>query len=96
MVYPNDLGTNLGLVVPTEKLRDENWKEEFDKWGATELWSKNTKTMLCSASKIDYIDLLILDEGHNITALSSEIFKNNKVKNVVLLTATPPTSVDKL
>jgi hypothetical protein len=27
----NDLGTNLGLVVPTEKLRDENWKEEFDK-----------------------------------------------------------------
>jgi hypothetical protein len=52
--------------------------------------------MLCSASKIDYIDLLILDEGHNITALSSEIFKNNKVKNVVLLTAIPPTSVDKL
>jgi hypothetical protein len=53
--------------------------------------------MLCSASKIDsyYIDLLILDEGHNITALSSEIFKNNKVKNVVLY-ATPPTSVDKL
>jgi hypothetical protein len=50
---------------------------------------------MLSASKIDsyYIDLLTLMKG---ISLSSEIFKNNKVKNVVLLTATPPTSVDKL
>jgi superfamily II DNA or RNA helicase len=95
---PRELGINLGLVVPTEKLRDENWKEEFTKWNAKPLWRQTLRLCYASASKIDTytISMLILDEGHNITALSSEIFKNNYVKNVVLLTATPPTSVDKL
>ena len=36
------------IVVPTEKLRDENWKEEFEKWEAGEVW--NTVERTCYAS----------------------------------------------
>jgi len=95
---PTDFSSNLSLVVPTEKLRDENWKEEYDKWEATELWSKTLRLCYASASKIDSynISLLILDEGHNITPLSATLFENNIVENVVLLTATLPTDMEKI
>jgi len=82
----------IGLVVPTEKLRDENWKEEFYKWDAAVEWSAVTGLCYASGSKISNkkFELVILDEGHNITELSSGFFINNEVKNTVLLTATPP------
>lgn len=94
---PIDLDTNLSLVVPTEKLRDENWREEYIKWGADPLWDVTLRLCYASASKMDSynISLLILDEGHNITPLSAEIFANNTVEHVVLLTATRPTSAEK-
>jgi superfamily II DNA or RNA helicase len=80
------------LLVPTEKLRDENWFEEYKKWNATFLLPATTRLCYASASKIQNRDfeLAILDEGHNITELSSEFFINNNVKRAVLLTATPP------
>ena len=83
----------LAVVVPTEKLRDENWKEEFTKWEANHLWEKTLGLCYASGSKIkdEIIDLAILDEGHNITELSSDFFVNNEVENIILLTATPPT-----
>ena len=85
------------VIVPTEKLRDENWKEEFTKWGADSLWEKTLSLCYASGSKIkdEVIDLVILDEGHNITELSSDFFVNNHVENTVLLTATPPTDPTK-
>lgn len=85
------------LVVPTEKLRDENWKEEFEKWGAKGILKKTERLCYASASKIEdfNLNLLILDEAHNITELSSSIFHNNHVENVVALTATPPESIEK-
>jgi superfamily II DNA or RNA helicase len=81
------------VIVPTEKLRDENWKEEFTKWEASYLWEKTLSLCYASGSKIkdEVIDIVILDEGHNITELSSDFFVNNHVENTVLLTATPPT-----
>jgi superfamily II DNA or RNA helicase len=81
------------LLVPTEKLRDENWKEEFEKWEAQNVWKHTERLCYASASKVKGFDfpLAILDEGHNITELSSEFFINNGVENIVLLTATPPT-----
>jgi superfamily II DNA or RNA helicase len=90
--YTNGEDLNSAVIVPTEKLRDENWKEEFIKWEAEYLWKGAEKLCYASASKIQNKDfrLAILDEGHNITELSSEFFINNKVKNIVLLTATPP------
>jgi superfamily II DNA or RNA helicase len=80
------------LLVPTEKLRDENWAEEFTKWEAQNVWKHTERLCYASASKVKGYDfpLAILDEGHNITELSSEFFINNGVENIVLLTATPP------
>ena len=90
--YINSIDKSLSLLVPTEKLRDENWKEEYSKWGADYLWSPTIRLCYASASKIQNKDfeLAILDEGHNITELSSEFFSNNKVERTILLTATPP------
>ena len=90
--YINSIDKSLSLIVPTEKLRDENWKEEYSKWAADYLWSPTIRLCYASASKIQNKDfeLAILDEGHNITELSSEFFSNNKVERTVLLTATPP------
>jgi len=87
-IKPYDHGA---LLVPTEKLRDENWKEEFEKWDC-DLWEDFERLCYASASKIggnDY-NLAILDEGHNITELASEFFLDNNVRRTVLLTATPP------
>jgi superfamily II DNA or RNA helicase len=85
------------LLVPTEKLRDENWKEEFEKWEASNIWKHTERLCYASASKVKGYDfpLTILDEGHNITELSSEFFLNNNVDRTVLLTATPPTDMIK-
>ena len=90
--YINSVDKSLSLIVPTEKLRDENWKEEYSKWNADYLWTPTIRLCYASASKIQNKDfeLAILDEGHNITELSSEFFSNNKVERKVLLTATPP------
>lgn len=90
--YINSIDKSLSLLVPTEKLRDENWKEEYSKWDADYLWSPTIRLCYASASKIQNKDfeLAILDEGHNITELASEFFINNEVKRTVLLTATPP------
>lgn len=90
--YINSVDKSLSLIVPTEKLRDENWKEEYSKWNADYLWTPTIRLCYASASKIQNKDfeLAILDEGHNITELSSEFFLNNRVRRTVLLTATPP------
>ena len=84
--------SDLALLVPTEKLRDENWKEEFEKWSAKYLWEDTVRLCYASASKLDSngYDLAILDEGHNITELASTFFLKNDVERTVLLTATPP------
>ena len=96
--YINSVDKSLSLIVPTEKLRDENWKEEYSKWNADYLWTPTIRLCYASASKIQNKDfeLAILDEGHNITELSSEFFSNNKVERKVLLTATPPNDKRKI
>lgn len=96
--YINSVDKSLSLIVPTEKLRDENWKEEYSKWNADYLWTPTIRLCYASASKIQNKDfeLAILDEGHNITELSSEFFSNNKVERKVLLTATPPNDKGKI
>lgn len=85
------------LVVPTEKLRDENWDEEFSKWKAKGISDKTEKICYASASKIEdfNFNLAILDEVHNITELSSELFTNNHIENVIALTATEPEDEEK-
>lgn len=82
----------IALLVPTEKLRDENWKLEFEKWEASDLWDKTTSLCYASASKIKgkKYSLAIVDECHNITELSLQFFIDNDIRDVICLTATEP------
>lgn len=86
------------LSVPTEKLRDENWKEEFTKWNMATTYEKLEKTCYASLNKYkgEHFSLVILDEGHNITENNSEFFQNNTVDRCLLLTATKPRDTIKL
>lgn len=86
------------VVVPTEKLRDVNWKDEFFKWKASFLWNNNVeRSCYQSIHKIEgeVFDLVILDEAHRITELNSVFFKNNTIRHIMGLTATPPTDFEK-
>jgi len=78
------------LIVPTENLRDNNWKSEFKRWGNLEVYEKITRICYASASKIKNkkFNLIILDEVHRLTPLASIFFENNKVKKIISLTAT--------
>lgn len=81
------------LVVPTEKLRDKNWQDEFKKWNCSKDYKRIER--ICYASMVKYntsekFDLIILDEAHNLTENNSIFFKTNDVERVLGLTATPP------
>lgn len=80
------------LVVPTEKLRDDNWREEFDKWGAYKEYKELKRSCYVSITNLEmqYYDLVILDECHNLTERNSNFFTSNTVKRVLALSATPP------
>ena len=41
------------LIVPTEKLRDENWSEEFKKWKQAKRFSKIDRACYASLNKLD-------------------------------------------
>lgn len=95
-----DYGPKVLIVVPTEKLRDDNWRLEFDKWGISSLWSKIERCCYVSLNKIhlERYDLVVLDEGHNITDANSEFFfeNENNVRECMLLSATKPRDWEKL
>lgn len=81
------------LIVPTEKLRDENWREEFAKWSELQLYDTCIdRTCYASLDNVENkeFDLVIGDEWHNFTAAKMPFFKNNKVHRLICLTATPP------
>lgn len=88
------------LVVPTEKLRDEGWKNEFNKWGVNNSWSYIERTCYASLNnfKLTDWDLIILDECHNITELNSEFFfsRGNSWDRILAMTATEPKNLIKI
>ena len=86
------------IVVPTEKLRDENWKEEFEKWEAGEVWNTVERTCYASLNKYEgqHFTYVVLDEGHNATDNNVvKFFAQNTVDHCMVLTATKPRGVDK-
>jgi len=85
------------LVVPTETLRDEGWKNEFEYWGGKTLYGQIDRYCYVSINKIkkQTYDLVILDEAHRVTEANSQFFNNNTVKSIIALTATPPEDEDK-
>ena len=84
--------TKIALIVPTEELRDNNWSKEFNLWKAGNIYANVTRLCYASASKIkgEEYDIVILDEAHHLTPLSYTFFLNNKVKDIIALTATLP------
>jgi superfamily II DNA or RNA helicase len=86
------------ISVPTTKLRDNRWPDEFKKWDKDSLLKNVSMSCYKSINKIkgEHFDLVILDEAHHITELNSEFFKQNKVDRVLGLTATPPRDLNKL
>lgn len=81
------------LVVPTEKLRDENWKDEFEKWKGKIVYKNNVeRTCYASLNKLKHkeYDLVVLDEVHRLTENNVKFFKQNTVHNILGLTATYP------
>lgn len=86
------------LVVPTEKLRDDNWRLEYDKWGAHKQYDQVTRVCYASVNRLkqQYFDLAIFDEGHNSTPHNAVFFQNNTCKRVLVLSATPPDKTDKV
>ena len=86
------------IVVPTEKLRDEGWKAEFEKWGGGYIYKEHVETV-CYLSldtiKDKQYQFVVLDEGHNITENNSVFFKQNTFRDILMLTATRPTDFRK-
>lgn len=85
------------LVVPTQKLRDENWKNEFSKWKKLTIFNKRLdKCCYASLNKYDLSKYngVCLDEAHNITLNNSKYLKDYNGK-ILSLTATPPNDEDK-
>lgn len=101
MAVSHNPDANILIVTPTEKLRDVGWKEEFKKWKATRIYTKNVDTVCyASLSKIEKAtySLVIMDEVHNLTEPKLAFFFDNKniIKSVMGLTATPPQDEDKV
>lgn len=90
----------VALLVPTENLRDETWKDEFLKWGFSEDFWENNVDKLCYASGSkrsgEHYNVIICDEAHCLTQLSSEFFQNNTYDKILALTATPPNNLEKI
>jgi superfamily II DNA or RNA helicase len=90
------------LVVPTTTLRDENWPREFRDAGREELLKYVEIICYASAHKTKSTTyyFVCLDEIHNLTRLSAQLFKDEKAlklfvegmtpKSIMGLTATMP------
>ena len=80
------------IVVPTELSRDINFPEEINKWSNIKLF-KNLK-IICYKSLLKIENqkykLVILDEIHNLTDNNILFFNNNKIDNILGLSATIP------
>lgn len=80
------------LITPTETLRDIGWHDEFKKWKVFKYYKFLDRYCYVSINKIhnQIYDLVILDEGHNITESNSLFFNQNICNKVLGLSATPP------
>jgi len=86
------------IIVPTIKLRDENWKDEFNKWGKLDLYNDHV-TKICYDSMHKLVGgkyYVVLDEGHNVTESNETFFRDNQITGLLVLTATRPANFHKI
>lgn len=83
-------------VVPTVELRDTEVNKEFTKWCKRKDVNL-TLTCYNSIKKLDgnKYDLIVLDEGHELTPAREESLNKINYSRLLLLTATPPHERDK-
>lgn len=82
------------IAVPTEKLRDLNWKDEFTKWGQKDLYDKHVVTECYQTIykwSGEHFDLVVCDEIHNsLTDEYLKFYANNTYDHILGLSATIP------
>lgn len=85
------------LIVPTEKLRDRDWEEEFSKWNGKRIYKRIDRECYASIKKIKNLkyDYVIADEVQFLTPNNADFFKNNQIGNIIGLSATPPHEPEK-
>lgn len=77
------------LLSDSEKLRDDNWKEDFEKWGFSWMWDIIQSECYQTAYKWEDTswDLIIADEiDFGLTEMYSKVFTNNEYKMILGLT----------
>lgn len=83
------------ICVPTTTLKEDDWPDEFRKWGHGDLLKKvkiiTHAIMPKTIAKSD-VDLVVWDECHHATDKSSAFFNNNKVFKILGLSATLPST----
>lgn len=82
---------NILIITPTETIRDRAWKDEFKKWGYTNVFDSCVEAV-CIQTAYKYIgrhyDLVIADEIHNYIAPEYfNFFAHNKYDRVLGLSA---------
>ena len=82
------------MLVPTTQLQDQ-FVEEFDKWGAGHLINTKQVNIICyqSAYKLmnTHYDIVVCDEVHlGISPQYRKFFKNNTYDKLLCMTATVP------
>ena len=90
---------NILVLTPTQTIRDQAWKEEFGKWGATAIFDNNVECLCIQSAyklKEKHYDLVIADEIHNYIPVTDEymyfkFFENNTMDRLLGLSA----SIDK-
>lgn len=83
------------IVVPTNILRESAWPDEMRKWGYENLIDKVTFVLYSALHKIrpdKDVDLMVMDEIHHYTIMSSTFHQSTewKVYNTLGLTALLP------
>lgn len=96
-ILENNSEANILIVVPTEQLRDVDWKEQFKIWGKIESYDKIKTICYKSIHKIkdEQYDLVIFDEVQNLTLNNSAFLYDNEIKESLSLTATYPHDLKK-
>lgn len=94
------LGKKLKILicVPTTKLRDNTWKDEFEKWSQNGLYERIERSCYVSINKIknEKYDIVILDECQHLTLSNSKFFDDNTMDTIVGLSATLPKESEKV
>ena len=86
---------NILILTPTQIIRDSAWRDEFTKWGHTDIFEKNVEAVcIQTACKYEdnHYDLVIADEIHNYIPVTDDyvyykFFENNNIDKLLGLSA---------